>query len=78
MCLHRDGCCSGNPLHLLSIDMLFKPAKIFKEVLLSLAEYFGTFVKFFALLSSHRVLSCGYSVFFECWPEIRPFSVHIL
>jgi hypothetical protein len=78
MCLHGEGCCSGNTLHLLPVGMLFKPVKIFKEIILCLAEYFGTFVKFFALLSSHPVLSCGYSVFFECRPELRPSSVHVL
>jgi len=78
MCLHREGCCSGNTVLFLSLDMLFKPMKIFKEVLLSLAEYFGTFAKFFALLSSHRRISCDHSVFFECRPELRPSSAHIL
>jgi len=58
--------------------MFFKPMKIFKEVLLSLAEYFGTFVKFFALLSSHRWISCDHIVFFECRPELHPSSARIL
>jgi len=78
MCLHREGCCSGNTLHFLSIDMLFKAVNIFKEVLLSFSRIFRDFRE---ILSSFKLSSCAklrFSVFFECRPELHPSSVHIL
>jgi len=74
MCLHRKGCCSGNNLHFLSIDMFFQTGENIRE---SFTQFSRIFRHFREMFCPSKLSSCT-KLWLQCFLRMSAGTSSIL